>query len=137
MRHFHDKLIGKHAFFTFTCEGGYVGTHPDRALQKDSILGVLAACLEVDYVDAAAQITSGADPYDAVRLSPNEARVINEFMDFYRSVTIAFSGKPLTKITWSDGSVTELVETDSFQGTWLYTNLNEGKSVAWSVFLEE
>jgi hypothetical protein len=124
MRHFHDTLIGSHAFFTVFVDGVRYGVDPDAVLQKSSILGKLASCLEVPYGNCVRQFTSGVDPYEAVGLAPNEARAVIEFRDFFNSVMLAWN-KPAGE------------ESLSFQGTWLYTNLNEGKSVAWSVFLQE
>jgi hypothetical protein len=136
MRHFHDTLIGKHSFFTVSYEGGLSGTDPDSVLAKDSILGVLADCLEVDFVDVVGQVVKPADEYESERLAPNEVRAINEFMDFYPAVQLALRGPAPQLVKVGDAEVSiQLI--DTFKGVWLYTNLNEGKSVAWSVFLEE
>ena len=124
MRHFHDTLIGKHAFFSIQIEGGYTGVNPDIALQSNSVLGALCECLEIDYVDAVRQISTGSGVYESARLAPNEVRAVQEFYSFFQSVQSAWKGQ-----AGSD-------RPDSFEGVWLYTNLNEGKSVAWSVFLE-
>jgi hypothetical protein len=121
MRHFHDTLIGAHSYFTLVVNWGEyeLGTPIDETLRKDSILGELAQCLEIPFDKVASYIVGPSDPYGDNGLAPNECRALDEFMDYYRTVRSAY----------------EKQSPEPWKGTWLYTNLNEGKSVAWSVYL--
>lgn len=117
MRHFHNTQHNKGVFYTI-CKKETLDTNVDlnSRLIASNPIRALASCLEIPHKDLTAYV-AGARGI----LAPNEERVIDEFVSFHKLV---------------ESSINELFLPDCpdvhcFQ----YTNLNEGKSVVWFLYL--
>lgn len=141
MRHYSDTLSAG-VFLTFMDRNtDLIGVDPDEALllkDKGSVLSRLIECLEVRHCDVIQffmkrDASSEVNPYDCgANLSPNEVRVLDEFFSFQKSARDAREGTLVALNGDPDWTVRVV---DTFVKTFVYTNLNEGKSVVWTVSL--
>ncbi|DAD51783.1 hypothetical protein QIJ26_gp1 [ssRNA phage Zoerhiza.1_26] len=125
MRHFHNIVPDTGLFETIVIGGQLTGVTDgfDPREGRGSVAHNLADCLGIAYSDLSDYIVAGSSG----RLAPNEERAIDEFMVFHRVV------HQVSNLKYHMSS--NIVKQD-WKSCFMYTNLNEGKSVVWYVHLK-
>lgn len=131
MRHFCDINKSESVFFTLVTEGGLSGVEDGYRQSISSGISVfeaVVACLEVSIKDALEYVRYG----ESMALSPNECRVLDDYITFNALVELALIEPEKTDLSLSLSSDGVYSRRAAFH----YANLNEGKSVVWFLFLE-
>lgn len=129
MRHF--TTVSRKTFSTITLDKGDRMFGNPASLRK-KVLTSLALALECpirvceDFMSC--YISEGMKAHDSrIELTPSERQVIAEFTDFYLHVQKA----------WDESLIThEVGSLDEVDESFVYSNINSGHSVVWTVFLE-
>jgi hypothetical protein len=116
MRHFHNTQHNKGIFYTICKDTLTTNVDLNSRLIASNPMRALASCLEVPYTELTAYVAGARNI-----LAPNEERAIDEFMAFHKLVESS-----LDRLFLPD-----CADVHCFQ----YTNLNEGKSVVWFLYL--